>query len=122
MYGTKLYENADWPDAARSIIEKSGIEPECGKSFSYKLQDIDADSIVMLSAGSSTELTLNGITGKSRRYDLSKAAVYTKSSNEGVLSANGLNITAIGTGECTVTIAVVENGICLMKNVTVLVS
>ena len=76
----------------------------------------------MLSEGSSTKLTLNGITGKSRRYDLSKAAVYTKSSNEGVLSANGLNITAIGTGECTVTIAVVENGICLMKNVTVLVS
>lgn len=122
LQGTKVYQNADWPWEARRIIERSGIEPESEGYFTCRLQKIDTDTLVGLDIGDSTRLTLRGITGKDTAYRLNHASVYTKSSNEGVVSANGLDITAVGAGECNVTVAVVENGICLMRDITVSVS
>ena len=122
LEGTVVLPFADWPEEAKNIIEKSGIEPESEKRFVYRLQKIETESSVKLNVSDSTELTLKGFTGKNKSYELSNVSIYVKSSDEDVVSVNDLNITAVSPGECIVTIAVVENGICWMKDVSILVS
>ena len=119
LENTTLCPTAYWPDEAIEIVKKAGITASVDKNITYKLQDIITENTLSLDAGEIHSLSIEGVTSKNRSYDLSNVDIYTKSSNENVVSVNGLNITAKSSGNCVITVVVVENGICWTEYIDV---
>ena len=113
-----LYPDATWPEAALDIIARSGIEPMYERNFTYGLQEITADSVAVTAGGTET-IRLRALTRKDAPYELSGAAVYTRSRNPEIAAADGLKLTAVQPGQTVVDVAVIEQNICRMLQVEI---
>lgn len=104
-----IYENADWPEEALGIIDNSGIQKLKNISFDYGIQDVKFKERYQLEPGECAEINLLALTSKDMIYDLSQAEIYSVSSDEDVVTADGITVTGVGTGNANVRIFILTN-------------
>lgn len=104
-----VYENADWPEEALGIIDNSGIQKLKNISFDYGIQEVKYKEDYQIENGETVKIDLMALTSKDMLYDLSQAEIYSVSSNEDVVTADGITVTGVGTGNAKVRIFILTN-------------
>lgn len=107
-----VYEPAAWPEAAQDIIEAAGIRQPYAQRLTGGMQDVEALTEYVVQVGDEIVLSVAGATGKGRRYDFRNAKIYIQNSApEVVRIGSDFQGQAISSGEATIRIAIVEDGI-----------
>lgn len=126
IYNVKLedlhvYRDADWPDEALSIIDKSGVTPKYSDNFRYGLQEVDTDKQITLNKNDTYHLDVYAQTGKEKLYHSANYEIFTVSSDESVAEVSGQTITANDAGTAEITVYVKEADILKTNIVSVTV-
>ena len=124
VHGTKLYEDANWPEEATNIIRSSGLE----KKYEYllpidpSLSFITTESTLQLKSNDKVSVKLRGFTDRGAAYDLSNSEITYESDNPDAISIdeNGI-IHAKKQGMATIKTTVVEQGVTMERTTTVYV-
>lgn len=123
LTSTNYVFDGNWNESAKSIIENAGIEDEYKELFPNHLQILEADDYLFLVPNESYTIELTGKTRKDVSYDLSNVLIEYESSDNNVATVDEEGcVTAVSNGTATITVYAVENGFCIKKDISVIVT
>ncbi len=118
----KIYAQANWPDEALQIIDRSGIQPQFEDCFSERLEEFYDSGNISTYVGGEIRLNVTPTTSKAKFYNSAKFDSYAQIKNDGILAFRNGKIYAMEKGETEVTITAVENNLIREHTVKVIVN
>ena len=117
-----VHPDADWPDEARGIIERSGPREPFADNFKNRLQEVDTVEEVVLKAGEQTDVKAKIQTEKEKLYHPGNYEVFYSSCDQDIARFENGTVTAVGTGETDIILYVKESEVLKTKKIHVTVS